>query len=54
MIYHIRWYKRKELVREPEGDDDIIILENVTDEINSGESGVLVAAPDSKKENNSL
>ena len=34
-----------EPVREPEADDDIIILEEVTGEINSGESGVLVAAP---------
>ena len=30
-----------EPVREPEADDDLIILE----EINSGESGVMVAAP---------
>ena len=28
-------------VREPEADDDLIILE----EVNSGESGVMVAAP---------
>ena len=33
-----------DLVREPEVDDDIIILEEVTGEINSGDSGVLVAA----------
>ena len=30
-----------EPVREPEADDDLIVLE----EINSGESGVMVAAP---------
>ena len=30
-----------EPVREPEADDDLIILE----EVNSGESGVMVAAP---------
>ena len=34
-----------EPVREPEADDDIIILEEFTGEINSGESEVLVAAP---------
>ena len=49
-----------DLVREPEVDDDIIILEEVTGEINSGDSGVLFPAPTeievetTKKENNSL
>ena len=32
-------------VREPEADDDLIILE----EVNSGQSGVMVAAPTMKQ-----
>ena len=34
-----------EPVREPEADDNIIILEEVTGELKSGESEALVAAP---------